>query len=80
MATTAIDRGDPLVSPAPKGLLGPDGQPVGHRDPFFTSINSELADKGFLVTATDDLTAGWAPAEALATRLCNALGRNFTLP
>ncbi len=55
MATTAIDRGDPLVAPAPKGLLGPDGLPVGQRDPFFTSINSELADKGFLVTATDDL-------------------------
>ncbi|MBA4334163.1 MAG: NADH-quinone oxidoreductase subunit B, partial [Methylobacterium sp.] len=55
MATTAIDRGDPLVAPAPKGLLGPDGLPVGQRDPFFTAINSELADKGFLVTATDDL-------------------------
>ena len=59
MATTAIDRGNPLVAPAPKGLLGPDGQPLGARDPFFTEINSELADKGFLVTATDDLI-NWA--------------------
>ena len=24
-------------------------------DPYFTEINNELADKGFLVTTTDDL-------------------------
>ena len=32
------------------------------------------------LTATNDLTGGWGPAEALATRLCHALGRNFSLP
>ena len=32
------------------------------------------------LTATDDLTAGWAPVEDLATRLCRALGHEFTLP
>jgi hypothetical protein len=32
------------------------------------------------LTATDGLTAGWAPAEGLATRLCGALGHQFALP
>lgn len=64
MAITAIDRGDPLVAPAPRGLLGPDGKPMGTRDPFFVEINNELADKGFLVTATDDLI-NWARTGSL---------------
>jgi NADH-quinone oxidoreductase subunit B len=50
MAQTALDRGNPLVAQAPKGLLGPDGLPLGARDPFFNGMNDELADKGFLVT------------------------------
>jgi len=31
------------------------GAPKAERDPFFTEVNDELADKGFLVTSTDDL-------------------------
>ncbi len=49
-----------LVSPAPKGVIDPaTGQPVGARDPFFLEMNNELADKGFLVTSTDELI-NWA--------------------
>ena len=33
-------------------------------DPFFVSINDELADKGFLVTSTDDLI-NWARTGSL---------------
>ena len=45
-----------LVAPAPKGIIDPrTGKPVGADDSFFTGMNAELADKGFLVTATDDL-------------------------
>ena len=41
-----------LVAPAPKGILDPrTGKPVGADDSFFTGMNAELADKGFLVTA-----------------------------
>src|SRR5262249_62410886 len=40
------------------------GQPVGAKDPFFTGLNSELADKGFLVTATDELI-NWARTGSL---------------
>ena len=61
---TALDRGDPLVAPAPKGLVGADGRPLGAADPFFTGINNELADKGFIVTATDDLI-NWARTGSL---------------
>ncbi len=43
-----------------KGIIDPNtGKPVGANDPFFTEVNAELADKGFLVTATDDLI-NWA--------------------
>ncbi|MGL5735339.1 MAG: NADH-quinone oxidoreductase subunit B, partial [Beijerinckiaceae bacterium] len=61
---TASDRGNPLVAQAPRGLLGPDGKPLGAADPFFLEINNELADKGFLVTATDDLIQ-WARTGSL---------------
>ena len=53
MATTAIDRGDPLVAPAPKGLLGPDGKPVGHRDPF-----SLVAERGQIGYRAENLLTG----------------------
>jgi len=54
-----------LVAPAPKGILDPaTGKPIGSNDPFFSEINAELADKGFLVTATDDLIA-WARTGSL---------------
>ena len=54
-----------LVAPAPKGIIDPrTGKPVGADDSFFTGMNAELADKGFLVTATDDLIT-WARTGSL---------------
>ncbi|MFI5033036.1 MAG: hypothetical protein ACHQPH_20275, partial [Reyranellales bacterium] len=45
-----------LVAPAPTGILDPaTGRPVGADDPFFAGVNNELADKGFVVAAVDDL-------------------------
>jgi NADH-quinone oxidoreductase subunit B len=50
---------------APKPILDAAGQPLKRaEDPFFLEVNSELADKGFLVTATDDLIA-WARTGSL---------------
>ena len=58
-------RTRPLVAPRRDGILDPrTGKPVGADDPFFTGINNELADKGFLVTATDDLI-NWARTGSL---------------
>ena len=31
-------------------------------DPFLTGVSNELADKGFLVTTTDDSSTGRGPA------------------
>ncbi len=54
-----------LVAQEPKGIIDPaTGQPVGSRDPFFTEINDQLADKGFIVTASDDLIQ-WARTGSL---------------
>src|SRR3954471_19695327 len=54
-----------LIAPAPKGVLDPrTGKPIGADDPYFVEINNELADKGFLVTATDDLI-NWARTGSL---------------
>jgi hypothetical protein len=73
-------------------FFGPTHDDVAERildDDYFDQVATEIAalDRAgtfrvitIALTATDDLTAGWAPAEALATRLFNALGRNFTLP
>ena len=56
---------DPIVAPAPKGLIDPrTGKPLGAADGFFGSVNDELADKGFLVTTTDDLIQ-WARTGSL---------------
>lgn len=44
-----------LVAPQPKGIIDPStGKPVGSNDAYFTDINDEAADKGFLVTSTDE--------------------------
>src|SRR5262245_12488127 len=64
MASTATDRGDPIIAPAPRGLLGSDGKPIGHGDQTYAAISDELADKGFLVTTTDDLIQ-WARTGSL---------------
>jgi NADH-quinone oxidoreductase subunit B len=59
------DQGQTLVAPAPRGIIDPNtGKQVGANDPFFLSINDELADKGLLVTATDDLI-NWARTGSL---------------
>ena len=51
-----ISEQGPLVAPAPRGIIDPNtGKPVGSNDPFFTGLNEELSDKGFLVTSADDL-------------------------
>ena len=40
-----------MVAPQPRGILDPNtGRPVGSDDPFFTGINNELSDKGFIFT------------------------------
>ena len=44
----------PLIAPIGRGVLDPGtGHPVS--DAYFTAFNSALADKGFVVTAADDL-------------------------
>jgi len=54
-----------LVAPAVTGILDPrTGKPVGADDGYFVELNNELADKGFLVTATDDLIT-WARTGSL---------------
>jgi len=53
------------VTPAATGLLDSrTGRPVGSDDAFFVGLNNELADKGFLVTAADDLIV-WARTGSL---------------
>ncbi|BAS01031.1 NADH-ubiquinone oxidoreductase chain B [Blastochloris viridis] len=55
----------PAIAPAPKGILDPrTGKPIGSDDPLFVGINDELADKGFVVTATDELI-NWARTGSL---------------
>ena len=59
------DTSGTLVAPAPKGILDPrTGKPVGAEDPYFIGLNNELADKGFLVAAADDLII-WARTGSL---------------
>jgi NADH-quinone oxidoreductase subunit B len=54
-----------LIAPQPKGIIDPKTQkPLGADDPYFAEINDELADKGFLVTATDELI-NWARTGSL---------------
>ena len=54
------DNTSTLVAPQSKGIIDPStGKPIGANDPFYGEINNELADKGFLVTSTDELI-NWA--------------------
>src|SRR5690606_10254920 len=47
---------DTLVAPRPKGIIDPNtGKPVGADDRFFGELDSELSDKGFLVTSSEAL-------------------------
>ncbi len=60
-----IDGPMTLIAPEATGILDPrTGKPVGGDDAFFRDVNSELSDKGFLVTATDDLIT-WARTGSL---------------
>jgi NADH-quinone oxidoreductase subunit B len=55
----------PLVAPRPRESSIP--APASRRQPttaFFGEINNELADKGFLVTSTDELI-NWARTGSL---------------
>jgi NADH-quinone oxidoreductase B subunit len=49
----------------PRGIIDPEYRQAGRQDdPFFRRVNDELADKGFLVTSTDDLI-NWARTGSL---------------
>ena len=54
-----------VIAPPAKGILDPrTGKPVGADDALFAGMNQELSDKGFLVTASDDLII-WARTGSL---------------
>jgi len=54
-----------LVAPRARGVIDPKtGRPVGEDTALFAGITDELADKGFLVTAADDLI-NWARTGSL---------------
>ncbi|TYO67780.1 NADH-quinone oxidoreductase subunit B [Bradyrhizobium hipponense] len=56
-----MDR--PLIVPAGRGVLDPGtGKPMS--DEFFGAVRGDLADKGFFVTAADDLIT-WARSGSL---------------
>src|SRR5262245_44401367 len=55
----------PAFAPAPTGIIDPrTGKPVGEDDVFFTGLTAALANRGFLVTAADDLIT-WARTGSL---------------
>src|SRR6516225_10324385 len=57
--------GNPIVAPHAEGLIHlTTGKPFGADNPYFGAISDELADKGFLVTTTDDLIQ-WARTGSL---------------
>src|ERR1035437_8666842 len=63
--SNGIDGPMTLVAPAPQGILDPrTSKPVGADDEFFVGVNNELADKGFIITAVDDLIT-WARTGSL---------------
>src|SRR4026208_1223894 len=54
-----------VVAPPAKGILDPrTGKPVGADDRFFSGLNDQLSDRGFLVAASDDLII-WARTGSL---------------
>ena len=55
----------PSVAPGATGIHDPStGRPVGATGPYFLEVNHELSDKGFFITATDDLIT-WARTGSL---------------
>ena len=72
----------PLIAPIGRGVLDPGtGHPVS--DAYFTAFNSALADKGFVMTATDDLIRR-APTGSLMRMTfglaCCAIKLQMTMP
>src|SRR6202050_4865191 len=60
-----LSGSSPAVAPAGGGILDArTGKPVGADDRFFVGLNDELTDKGFLVTASEDLII-WARTGSL---------------
>ncbi|MGD1017598.1 MAG: NADH-quinone oxidoreductase subunit B, partial [Roseiarcus sp.] len=56
---------DPKVAPAPRAILDlSTGRPIGPNDAYFGEMSDRLADKGFLVTSTDELIQ-WARTGSL---------------
>ncbi len=53
-----------ILSPRQEVAAARTGKPGGPDDPFFANLNGELTDKGFLVTAADNLIA-WARTGSL---------------
>ncbi len=65
MQTSPSPLVSPLVAPSPRGILDPaTGKPVGENDPFYMNMSDQLADKGFVLTATEDLIT-WARTGSL---------------
>ena len=62
----SVPAGDgTMVAPRPRGIVDPrTGEPAGADDPYFRGLNEELSDKGFIVTAADDLIT-WARTGSL---------------
>ena len=58
-------EGKAVIAPPAKGIVDPHtGKPARADDAFFAGLNNELADKGFLVTASEDLVT-WARTGSL---------------
>jgi NADH-quinone oxidoreductase subunit B len=54
-----------LIAPPASRVIDPrSGATVAERDPFFSGLSDELGDKGFLLTAADDLI-NWARTGSL---------------
>src|SRR5688572_32678257 len=59
------ERARPVIAPPAQGILDPRTErSIGADDAYFVEVNNELADKGFFVTATDDLVT-WARTGSL---------------
>jgi NADH-quinone oxidoreductase subunit B len=56
--------GNDVIDPATGRSLGPAEGRATTADPFFSQVNAELADKGFIVTSTEDLIT-WARTGSL---------------
>jgi hypothetical protein len=60
-----MELSEPAILTQRKGFVAArPGRPVGAKDPFSADLRGELADKGFLVAAADDLIA-WARTGSL---------------